>query len=111
VDTALVAIAFVAAIVLIFAAIGRWHPGSGADVLDWGPRRSPELEAQLEEDDLSQMIEARNERRRRAGKPELTEDEVRADVAAAEREQRERARRWQAERPGGAGRPTPREPT
>ena len=85
---------------LLFYAIGKWYPGSGADVLDWKPARSPELEAQLELDDIDQMLEAQNERRRRTGRPEISEDEVRADVANAERAQNERAERYRTEHPG-----------
>ena len=75
----------------IFLAIGKWYPGSGAEQLDWKPTRSYETEIELEMDDVDQMIEAQNERRRRSGRPELTEDEVRAEVAAEEREQERRA--------------------
>ena len=66
--------------------IGRFYPGSGADVLDWKPTRSIETEVELEMDDIEQMLEAQNERRRRRGEPERTEDDVRADVAADLRE-------------------------
>jgi hypothetical protein len=69
----------------IFLAIGRWYPGSGAEQLDWRPTRSPELEAELELQDVDQMLEAQNARRRASGRPELTEDDVRAQVAADER--------------------------
>ena len=62
--------------------IGRFYPGSGADVLDWKPTRSIETEVELEMDDIEQMLEAQNERRRRRGEPERTEDDVRAQVAA-----------------------------
>ena len=78
------------AMVLAFMAIGRWYPGSGADVLDWKPTRSVETEIELEQDDVAQMIEAQNERRRRTGRPERSEDEVRAEVAAAQAELRRR---------------------
>jgi hypothetical protein len=78
------------AMVLAFLALGRWYPGSGADVLDWKPTRSPEVEVELEQDDVAQMIEAQNERRRRTGRPERTEDEVRAEVASAQAELRRR---------------------
>jgi hypothetical protein len=71
--------------VLIFLAIGKWYPGSGADQIDWRPTRSIEDEAQLELDDVDQMLEAQNERRRASGREELTEEGVRADVAADER--------------------------
>ena len=76
------------AMFLAFLAIGRWYPGSGADVLDWKPTRSLETEIELEQDDVQQMIDAQNERRRRTGRPERTEDDVRAEVAAAQDELR-----------------------
>jgi hypothetical protein len=60
--------------------IGYFYPGSGADQLDWRPTRSVEQEVQNEIDDLDQMLEAANERRRRRGAVELTEDSVRASV-------------------------------
>ncbi len=78
-------------VVLIFLAIGKWYPGSGAEQVDWKPTRSAELEAELELDDVDQMIEAQNERRRASGRPEITEEQVRDDVAAEERRRRERA--------------------
>ena len=62
--------------------IGLLHPRSGAQTLDWKPTRSPEQEVQNEIDDLDQMLEAANARRRRRGEAELTEDGVRARVGA-----------------------------
>jgi len=61
--------------------IGKYYPGSGADVLDWKPTRSIETEVELELSDIEQMLEAQNERRRRRGEPERTESDVRAEVA------------------------------
>jgi hypothetical protein len=60
--------------------IGKYHPTSGAEVLDWKPTRSPEVEAELELDDIDQMLEAQNERRRATGRPERSEDDVLAQV-------------------------------
>jgi hypothetical protein len=77
-------------------AIGRWYPGSGAEQLDWRPARSYEDEVRLELEDIDQMLEVQNERRRRKGRPELTEDGVRAEVEAEERERRARAERYRA---------------
>jgi len=88
---ALVAVGGLLFLFLVFLAIGKWYPGSGADVLDWTPTRSIETEVELELDDIDQMLEAQNERRRRRGQPDRTEDEVRADVAATEREIQDRA--------------------
>jgi hypothetical protein len=74
---------------LIFYAIGKWYPGSGAEQVDWRPTRSPEVEAELEMEDLQQMLDAQNERRRRSGRPEITEEDVAAQV--------EEDRRWRDE--------------
>jgi hypothetical protein len=67
--------------------LGLYHPRSGADVLQWRPTRSPELEAQNEIDDLEQMLQAANERRRARGQPELTEETLQAQVLEDRREQ------------------------
>ena len=82
----------------IFLAIGKWYPGSGAEQLDWKPTRSYEDEIELELEDVDQMLEAQNERRRRSGRPELTEDDVRADVDAGQREMDQRAAELRRER-------------
>jgi hypothetical protein len=78
--------------------VGRLYPGSGAEQLDWKPTRSYEDEVRLELEDVDQMLELQNERRRRKGRPELTEEGVRAEVEAEERERRARSERY---RPGG----------
>src|SRR5436305_15294687 len=88
---ALISAAGVVALILIFLAIGKWYPVSGAEVLDWRPTRSYENEVRLELEDIDQMLEAQNERRRRSGRPELSEDAVRAQVDADQRELQERA--------------------
>ncbi len=49
---------------------------SVADLLDWKPTRSPEVEAQNEIDDVQQMIDAQNEYRRKRGAEEITEADV-----------------------------------
>jgi hypothetical protein len=82
---------------LFVVAIGKWYPGSGADVLDWKPTRSYEDEIQLELDDIDQMLEAQNERRRRSGRPELTEEGMRAEVDAAQRQLKQRSEAYRAE--------------
>jgi len=82
------------AVVIVLFAVGKWHPLSGADVLDWKPTRSEETEIELELEDVDQMIEAQNERRRRSGRPEITEDSVRADVEAEQREAQARSARY-----------------
>ena len=81
-------------VALIFLALGRWYPGSGATQVDWRPTRSPELEAELELEDLDQMLEAQNQRRRASGRAELTEDGMRERVAEDERWRREQSDSW-----------------
>ena len=83
---------------LVFLAIGRWHPKSGAEVLDWHPTRSPQQEHELEADDMDQMLEAQNERRRASGRDELTEDSMRAEVDSEQRDIGDRAERYREDR-------------
>lgn len=79
-----------ALIIGVLLVIGHFYQGSSADLVDWKPTRSPEVEAQNEIDDLQQMLDAQNEMRRRRGAPELDEGALRAEV---EEEELERLRR------------------
>ena len=90
----IVVTAFLVMGVLVFLLIGRFHPKTGSQVLDWKPTRSQEDEVRLELEDVDQMLEAQHERRRRAGREELTEEGMQAEVARHPREQRERAREY-----------------
>src|SRR5215211_1208874 len=88
------------ALFLAFYALGKYYPGSGAEQVDWRPTRSPELEAQLELEDVDQMLEAQNERRRRTGRPEITEEQVMAQVEEDERWKKEQFERFKRESEG-----------
>ena len=83
-------------VVLVLVLVGRFYPGTGADILDWRPTRSYETEIELELQDVEQMIEAQNRYRRQRGEAEITEDEVRESVI---REQVERLDSEQRETP------------
>jgi hypothetical protein len=62
---------------LIMVALARaFERTSVAEIIDWKPTRSPEVEAQNEVDDVRQMIEAQNVYRRKRGAPEITEEDV-----------------------------------
>ena len=78
---ALIMTGIVGGLLIVLLLIGWFHPSSGADVLDWRPTRSPELEAQNEIDDLDQMLAAANAKRRAKGRPELTEVELQARLS------------------------------
>ena len=71
-------------IVGVLAVVGHFYPGTDAELVDWFPTRSPEVEVQNEIDDVRQMVEAQNEMRRRRGAPELDEGDLRNEVAAEE---------------------------
>jgi hypothetical protein len=86
-------VAAIAVVGGILFALGRYYPGSGAEQVDWRPTRSPELEAELELEDVDQMLEAQNARRRASGRKELTEDDVREQVAEDQRWRDELRRR------------------
>ena len=80
----LIVLGGIAVTVGLLVLLARLHPGSGADLLDWGPTRSYEHEVELEMQDVEQMLEARNAYRRKRGEREVTEEEFREDVAREE---------------------------
>ena len=87
----------VGGLLLFLIALGLLVPGSGAKQLDWKPTRSAEVEVQNEIDDLDQMLEAANARRRRRGAVELTEESLHVEVRAHTREQSRRRDEYMAD--------------
>ena len=83
-------------IVGILFLIEHFYTGNNAELLDWKPTRSPEVEAQNEVDDVQQMLEAQNEMRRRRGLAPRDEQELRDEVAAEELEKLRRRRHFEA---------------
>ncbi len=71
----------VGGLVVALLLVGRFTPGSGAAQVDWKPTRSVETEVQNEIDDLDQMLEATNRRRRARGESDLTEAGLHHTVA------------------------------
>ena len=67
-------------VVGVLVVVGHFYPATDAELIDWFPTRSPEVEVQNELDDVRQMIEAQNEMRRRRGAAELTEADIEARV-------------------------------
>ncbi len=86
-----------ALLAVVLLLIGRYYPGSGADVIDWRPTRSYETEMELELEDIGQMLEAQNERRRRRGEPERTQDDVELQVAGDLADQQARAEAYRSQ--------------
>ena len=85
-------VAMVLLMVGVLFLIDHFYTGSNAELIDWQPTRSPEVEVQNEIDDVQQMLEAQNEMRRRRGAPERNERELRAEVEAEELEKLRRGR-------------------
>ncbi len=77
-------IAIVFFLIGVLTVVGHFYGTTDAELVDWYPTRSPEVEAQNEIDDVRQMVEAQNEMRRRRGAPELDENALRDEVAAQE---------------------------
>jgi hypothetical protein len=94
---ALIMTGIVGGLLLFLILLGVFYPGSGAAQLDWRPTRSAEVEVQNEIDDLDQMLEAANERRRRRGEAELTEEGLHAEVREHQRESVKRRDDYMAE--------------
>ena len=86
----LLTVGMLALIIGVLLVVGHFYQGSAAELVDWKPTRSPEVEAQNEIDDVRQMLEAQNEMRRRRGAPEVDEGALRVEV---EEEELERMRR------------------
>lgn len=72
-------------------ALGAWSPRSIADVTGGADRRRWATQAQVEGADIDEMLDSHNEARRRRGKREVTEREIRERANRAQRESIERA--------------------
>jgi hypothetical protein len=93
-DFVLITMGMIALIVVVLVLLARAYPGSGADLVDWKPTRSPQVEAELEIDDVQQMIAAQNKMRARRGAEAITEEDV-DEMVAKDEQVRQRGRRWQ----------------
>jgi hypothetical protein len=96
-----IAVGGLCALILALLALGKWYPGSGADVLDWKPTRSPEVEFQNELDDTAQMIAAQNALRAKRGLPPRSEDDVELAIERDKAELRAISERYFSEHGGG----------
>jgi uncharacterized protein YkwD len=77
----IIMVGLVGGLLVALILLGLFYPGSGADQVNWKPTRSVETEVQNEIDDLDQMLEAANEKRRARGAAELTEEVIHERVA------------------------------
>jgi hypothetical protein len=77
----IIMVGLVGGLLVALILLGLFYPGSGADQVNWKPTRSVETEVQNEIDDLDQMLEAANEKRRARGAVVVTEEGIHERVA------------------------------
>lgn len=71
--------------------LGAWNPRSIAELTGRADERRLAGQATIEERDIGEMVDAHNDSRRRRGKREVTEAEIRARANAEQRRSIERA--------------------
>lgn len=72
-------------IILLVVLLARMHPGTGADLLDFDPTARMEKRYAAEFEDMEDMLETHNRRRREQGLPDHSEDEYREAMLRKER--------------------------
>jgi hypothetical protein len=96
---AIVLLGAIAVVVLWLWLLGKHFPGSGLEQLGQRTARQiTEDREELEAEDLSQMLAAHNERRRRRGERELTVADLERQVMDDFNEQRRRREAYLADR-------------
>ncbi len=96
---AIVILGAIVALVLWVWMLGKYFPGSGLEQL--GLRSANQIvedREALEAEDLSQMLAAHNERRRRRGKPEVTVADLEMQVVSDFQDQQRRRESYMADR-------------
>jgi hypothetical protein len=95
---AIVLLGALAALIIWVWLLGRYFPGSGLEQVGLrSAREITEDREALEAEDLSQMLAAHNERRRRRGQPEVTVADLELQVHEDLGELRRRRERYQAD--------------
>jgi hypothetical protein len=90
---ALMVLGGVALTVVVLLALGMWSPRRASEITDKDRYRSWVTQADIEENDVPQMIEGQNEYRRARGDEDLTEGQIRGQAAAAQRKSIARGKR------------------
>jgi len=71
-------------LIVLFYMLGRFTPGTGADLVDYDPAGRAESRRVLEHEDTTHLISVMNRRRRAQGLPEMTEGDVLATLRSGE---------------------------
>jgi hypothetical protein len=87
------------ALILWIVLLGKYAPGSGLDQIGWkSARQVSENREALEAEDLDQMMQAHNARRRARGEAEVTVEDLELRVAQDLNDQRRRRDEYLADR-------------
>ena len=78
-------------VVLVFLAIGFWHPARATDVTDAGRQKKWATQAEIEGRDVGEMVEGQNVYRRARGDEEITAEDARRAANERQRESIDRA--------------------
>ena len=80
VSLVLVAVLFLAGVLVFFLLLGKLTWGTGEDLVDWDPIGRTRRRRALDREDTEDMLELTNRGRRERGLAELTADEVRGGL-------------------------------
>jgi hypothetical protein len=72
-------------LLVVLFALGAWFPRSIAEITGRSDERRLADQAMIEGHDIGEMVDAHNDSRRRRGKREVSEAEIRARANAAQR--------------------------
>jgi predicted Holliday junction resolvase-like endonuclease len=81
-----------AILLLGLIALGAWNPRSIAEITGRADQRRWAIQAQVEGADIEEMVDSHNAMRRRRGKAEVSEREIRERANVAQRQSIQRAR-------------------
>ncbi len=96
---AVVILSGLAGLILWIVLLGKYAPGNGLDQVGWkSAREISERRESLEAEDLEQMLDARNRRRRARGEPEESVEDLELKVMQELGEQRRRRDEYLADR-------------
>ena len=76
---------------VIFLALGFWHPARSSDVTDSGRQKDWAAQAEIEERDVGEMVEGQNVYRRARGDEEITAEDAQRAGNVRQRESIDRA--------------------
>ena len=80
-----------AAVLVTLLVLGRFSGRRTRDITNHGDQEAVAARLAIEERDIPEMVDAQNDYRRRTGRPERTEQEVRSEVGVREIERLDEA--------------------